>query len=262
MVLKEAELAVYQERKLVAMPAAELDTVRSGEVVESPDVYLGTDVFQGEYGVTSFGLVVPRPKQRPVVYYPEEGPTWGIGDGSSDIDDQIYRDDIHKAHHVKTRQGFAVVRAVLAPKEIQDGFREDRFLGPAIIDKCCIEGTVSGLDEEDSLASNTSDGLHDFDASPSLAVDLESYRPVIQRLKDRLQETNGAEFVVLREYPSWHSYRVYKEVLDEITRGCQGTIVNFDEVLSRLAGDSITRLHDFEKQSVAAGKVALLPSQT
>ena len=240
-----------------------MDQVRSEEIGEAiPDVYLGTDVFQGEFGVTSFGLVVPRPTQRPVVFYPEEGPTWGLGDGSSNVDDQIYKDGLHKARHVGTAKGFGVVRAVVAPKEIEEGFRSDRFLGPAVIDKCCLDGTVEDLDEETSLAANTSDLSFVMDASAELVVgrkSLEKYIPVMTRLKQRLQESTGANYIVLREYPSWHSYRVYQQVLGEVAKGCQATVANFDEVISKLGGDSMGKLHDFEGQAVGVGKVALLP---
>lgn len=265
MALSEGELALYHERPLVVLPGAELDQVRSEEVGEAlPDVYLGTDVYQGEFGVTSFGLVVPRPSQRPVVYYPEEGPVWGFGDGSSDTDDLVYRDPIEKARHVGTAKGFAVVRAVIAPKEIEEGFRTDRYLGPAIIDKCCLEGTVEDLDEETSLAANTSDESIAIDASAELAMGrkgLERYIPVMSRIKERLQESTGAEYTVLREYPSWHSYRVYQQVLDEVSKGCQATVANFDEVISRLASESMNKLHNFEGQAIAAGRIALPAAQ-
>ncbi|HEX5797859.1 MAG TPA: hypothetical protein VFX79_00750 [Candidatus Saccharimonadales bacterium] len=255
----EGQLALYNERQIIAVPGAELDQVQSGEVVRSEDPYLASDVYQNSFGVASFALGIPHPSQRPVVYEGEGTAGPYHGDGEDHPSPSISGDPVKRAHFYNTDRGFAIVRTIIAPTEVTTALHEDKFLGPAVIDKCCLEETVpSDLDEQTmqtGLLEPASwlalPGARDWDH-------IEGINPYTDRIRQRLQAATGSEYELLREYPSWHSYRVYREVLEQIIRGCKATVANFDEVLSLLSKGT-PKLHDFKGQSIEVGKVALLP---
>lgn len=263
MAVGEGELVEYASRRLVVLPGAELDAVQPGEVVKSDAPYLGTDVYVGSYGVASFGLFVPHPLIRPTVYHPGEGPVSNPANSDErDEDDggQYADNPLRRFHFRGTEKGFAVIRTILAPGVVMDRLEEDRHLGPALINKACLEGTVSpeldemtDLEEPESWHSSSGvvlpEAKDDFEMTQKGAIN--SYAG---RVIGHLQATTGTEYGVLREYPSWHSYRTYRTVLDEMIRGCQATVANFDEILA-LLGKNVTRLHDFEAAQL--GRVTL-----
>lgn len=255
MAASEGELVEYQEQRMLVLPGGELDTVQPGGIVKAEaQPYLGTDVYVGSYGVASFGLVVPHPLIRPTVYFPGEGP---VGNSEyregEDLDPGgQYADNPLRALHFRaTEKGFAVIRTVLAPATIKAKLESDRHLGPAIIDKCCLDGTVppemdemTELEEPESLYSSSGVVLPEAEGNYELQRD-GAVNPHTGRILQGLQESTGTEYELLREYPSWHSYRAYKSVMDQIITGCQATVANFDRVLSMLAPD-MPRIHDFE----------------
>lgn len=234
-----------QDRQLLRLNGAQLDVVRSGELLGPEEPYLATDVYQGEFGVDSYALVIPRPQERPFYYMAEEGPA-GVYDEER-VDYRVGDDPVRRAHFLNTEQGFAIERTVVAPTDVIERLRTDKFLGPALIDKACLEGTVSPkLDEEYEL------GAHD---SFGYTTD-ELLRPVRQRILDRLETATGTKYEIMRLYPSWHSHRVYGSVLGEISQACQATVTNFDEILAILSRD-MPRLHRFDDPQFALGQVAL-----
>lgn len=259
MSVTEGQLALHNERQLLVVPGVELDQVQGGEIIKSEDPYLASDVYQNSFGVASFALGIPHPAERPVVYEGEGTAGPYHGDGEDAVDPAIRENPIKRAHFYNTDRGFAIVRTVIAPKEVDATLHEDKFLGPAVIDKCCLEGTVpSDLDEQTMQT-----GLFEPASWLALPGDRDwdhpgDINPYADRIRQRLQAATGSEYELLREYPSWHSYRVYREVLEQIIQGCQATVANFDEVLSLLAKDA-PKLHDFEEQAINTGAIALLP---
>ncbi|HYH36351.1 MAG TPA: hypothetical protein VD706_02520 [Candidatus Saccharimonadales bacterium] len=267
MKIGEGELVAFQEQRMLVLPGTELDTVRPGEIVEAePQPYLGTDVYTGSYGVTSFGLVVPRPLIRPTVYYPGEGPVPNSPhrEGEELDPHHQYTDDPLRALHFSaTEKGFAVIRTVLAPAAIKAKLQSDRHLGPAIIDKSCLDGTIpEELDEmtelEEPESFHSSSGVVLPEAKDNINLQRKGVvNPYAERVRQRLQEGTDIEYALLREYPSWHSHRAYRPVMEAIALGCQATVANFDEVLSMLAKD-MPRIHDFDAAQLGHTSLAKL----
>ena len=245
MTQESTELVQFNEQEVLKFSAAQLEAARSGEVVVVDECYLATDVYQGEQGVASFGIVLPYPEPRPFYFIAEEGPA---GSYDEEITNRRVGDDpIRRLHYMDTDRGFAVVRVTVAPEVVVGKLRQDRFLGPAVIDKCCEEGTVPAeFDEE--LQLPVSDALG-HEKNDQLTV-------VEERLMTRLREATGMTYRVLREYPSWHGYRMYAAVSGQIAEGCRATVANFDTILAMLAKDT-PKLHDFESGELVEPTAAL-----
>lgn len=254
---------------MLVLPGGELDAVQPNELVKAePQPHLGTDVYMGSYGVTSFGLVVPRPLIRPTVYFPGEGPVGNFAHKEGeDVDphNQYPENPLRAFHFSATEHGFAVIRTVLAPVAIKAKLESDRHLGPAIIDKSCLDGTVSAeLDEmtelEEPESTHSSSGVVLPEARDNFKLrEKGTVNPHTDRIRSQLQENTGEEYELLREYPSWHSYRAYKLVMEEMMHGCQATVANFDQILSLLATD-MPRIHDFSAARLGHTSLAELES--
>lgn len=237
------------DQRLVQIPAADIETLTSDELEVNNEAYLGTDLFQGMYGVTSFGVVVPRPNNRPRYYNAQEGPCGDYEEEDLEFALEITENPIRKAHYIDTKLGFAVVRTVIAPSEVLARLHSQRFIGPAIIDKCCLDDTIpSDFDEDLELGLGQALG-HD----KAKGIDVAQKRVVNQ-----VEATTGKLYAFVREYPSWHSYRVYASVMNQVTEACKATVANFDEVLMMINSD-LTPLHPFDPDT-PLGRIALNPN--
>ncbi|HVA10900.1 MAG TPA: hypothetical protein VNG32_01915, partial [Candidatus Dormibacteraeota bacterium] len=249
MAIKEGEIIPFQEQRLLVLPGAELNTIQRGEIVKSTEPYLGTDVYMGSYGVASFGLFVPSPQIRPTVYYPSEGPVSNSpnSDETPEDFDQYSDDPLRKFHFRGTEKGFAVIRTILAPMAVSQKLEEDQHLGPALINKSCLEGTVpdeldemTELEEPESSHSSSSVVLDEAFLTDEMHYKIGvggEPNPYTNKVLNHLQAATGTKYALLREYPSWHSYRAYRPVMEAMIQGCQATVANFDEVLALLAKD-------------------------
>ena len=234
------------DQRLVQLPAAELDTMQEEELAINHQAYLGTDVFQGMYGVTSFGIVVPRPHNRPRYYSAQEGPC-----GDYEEEDVDYTDLVRKAHFLNAELGFAVVRTVIAPVEVVTKLRSDRYLGVAVVDKCCLDEVLPEDFDED----------HELDLSAALRHDKAEAVDITQkRVQAEVEATTGHMYTAIREYPSWHGYRMYNSVMTDITEACKATVANFDELLTMLRTD-LQPLYPFD-QDTPVGRLSVRQSLT
>lgn len=228
------------EQRALVLKGREALPVSQQDLKEPSEVYLGTPVFQGEYGVASFALVIPRPNPRPSYFIAQEGPCGSYGDindpeNQESIQQQFDGDFERASHYYSTDRGFSVVRVVAAPLNVVDKLKSDRFLGPAVINKCTLDGTVPyEFDEETGLSLYDSVGQEKIE-------EIEKIEDPILR---NLGKVSNTEFRSLRYYPSWHSYRLYGTVMDQINDGCQRTVANFDQILAMMIRD-LPRLHDF-----------------
>jgi hypothetical protein len=266
MAIKEGEIIPYQEQRLLVLPGAELDAIQPGEIVKSTEPYLGTDVYIGSYGVASFGLFVPKPQIRPTVYYPGEGPVSNSPNSDETTEDdggQYANNPLRRFHYHGTEKGFAVIRTILAPIAVSQKLEEDQHLGPALINKSCLEGTVpdeldemTELEEPESRWSSSGVVLDKTLLTVEMRYEDEP-NPYTIKVLNQLQAATGTSYNLLREYPSWHSYRAYRPVMEAMIQGCQATVANFDEVLALLAKD-MTRLHDFSAAQLGRTSLAAL----
>lgn len=234
------------DQRVVQWPAVQLDAMQEEELAIDHEAYLGTDVFQGMYGVTSFGVVVPRPHNRPRYYNAQEGPC-----GDYEEEDVDYTDPVRKAHFVNASLGFAVVRTVIAPNEVVTRLRSDRYLGEAVVDKCCLDQVLPEDFDED----------HELDLTGALEHDKAEAVDITQkRVQGEVEAVTGRMYTAIREYPSWHGYRMYASVMTDITEACKTTVANFDEILSMLRTD-LQPLYPFN-QDTPLGRLPARPSLT
>lgn len=253
-----SEIAVYNNQPQLRLPASEIEAVPPGELVATERMYLGTEISQGQYGVAAFGLVIARPESRPFYYMVEEGPA-GSYDHHYRYDNPEReawkaRDPLSYSHHFDTANGFAVLRTVVTPVSIREKLSKDRFLGPAVIDKSCHEDTIDPklFEEEYNLGIR---GCIGDDACDELHV-------VRGRILRRLAELHGEEFALIRQFPSWHSYRMYATVIGALTTGNRATVANFDQVLTLLGGE-LRPLPIFEQAGrLVVESQAVLPEYT
>lgn len=235
---RKGEIVPFGEQKLLVYGPDVIDPVASIDLREPAEVYLAGNVFQGEYGPASFALVVPHPQPRPFYYTASEGTSGTWDDNSNqEIEEAFARDPLHASHFYNTNKGFAVVRTVVAPVRVWDRLKTDRFLGPAVINKCFLEGTVpDNFDEEESLDLKSSLGDEKYERVDAL----------YEQILGNIAAAGGEEFTYLRTHASWHSYRLYETVVGQVQEACRITVANFDEILGLFAKD-LTKLHDFGK---------------
>lgn len=233
------QIVPFKEQKLLVFKTESVDLVTPKDLLHPSEVYLGGDIFQGEYGVVSFPLVIPYPEPRPRYFIAEEG---AAGDCDDFTEDELLQrfganpDPVTLSHFLNTAKGFAVVRLIAAPKSIARRINSDRFLGQALIDKCSLEDTVPSemheelkLDTYSALRHKKHEKMTDF----------------VDNVIGNLSSSSGENFVTLRSYPSWHNWRLYGSVMSQISDGCRQTVANFDQLLAILARD-LPKVYDLE----------------
>ena len=217
----------FNDSNVLIKPAGDIEKFNLLELEQgSPEIYLGTDVFIGEYGVASYVLVVPRPLDRPTYFIAAEGPAGNWSEEELKLcHPDIYEDPIRRAHFLDTEQGFGAVRVVSAPEVVRAKLGSDQFLGPAIVDKCSLEGIVPAeFDEERGLDIYYSLGIENLER--------------FQRSINRVEKAVGMnDYDTLRTYASWHSWRMYQPVMAEFTDAAVTTVAKFDQALGLLGSD-------------------------
>jgi hypothetical protein len=251
-----AELVPFQDSTQLVLSAASMELVNQGETVGSEQVYLATDMIQGQYGQTAFGLVIPRPgRARPSYYSAEEGPCGDYDNVSTD--ERLYRspqDTLRHAHYYNTLQGFVMLRTVALPKSLSRTLGADKFLGPAVLDKSCLEDTINpdDFDEEYGLWIRDSIGWTMSDDHLS---------PVEDRLMQRLADVHGEDYGIARQYVSWHSYRAYAQTVEATAQASRATVANLNKVFGLLIKTPTLPIFDQAEQITVPTLLELTPTQ-
>ena len=204
------------------------------EILENLTV--ATPIHVGRVGAVAFGIMVRRPDFTRPGYIGSDRVS-GIGRPWKELttDEQLSTglggaSDEERARFCGTQTGFMIVRQTLLPSELSNVLRKDRFIGPAVIDKCAREvfETPDDLGEDyDHELSSLFGDTYDEDGTYSQIQRLTSL--VIQSLgNDQLPQDSRLE--VGRSYASWHGYPYYHSVIARISGACKTTVENFDDL--------------------------------
>jgi|GEM_PF-6688595 len=193
------------------------------EVDANNELYVTGDLVSGEYGVTACNVIIPNPAPKPFYFSVEEGPLSNL-DGP----------------HV----GFAAVRLVLAPTSVDEVLKRDRHLGPALIDKACLDGVVpDGWAEESELWIAEALGSDIYD---------NKFEPLLEAVKCAY---GLGQYTLFRYYASWHRWQEYNSVDAVLRQAAIRTVNNFDHLLSVLMGPQLPRTHDFRLSTPARSEL-------
>lgn len=223
--LMGGDIVLYEGSPLerIAASAVGLETV--AKPLKKPQIYLASDVIVGAYGVTGFVLVDIKPERRWVSYTNSDwfGVTFETS-GNHLLKFEVESDPVRRAHFFDTNEGFKMIRYFIMPDNVQEFFTRDKFLGEPMVDKCCRDGTLPEDYDEDPVSSNHA--IYD-ESGDILEAVLKTINPSFG------VPAFSTERMGHRIYFSFHSWQLYKPVLEVGEESVVRAIRNFDTFLSR-----------------------------
>jgi hypothetical protein len=202
------------------------------------DLSVATPIHVGRCGAVGFGIMVRKLEEARPSFFGSDRVS-----GHGDWDDLSRDEQVatgmdsatheERARHFGTRNGFMIVRQTLLPSGLANALRTERFIGPAMIDKCAREV----FEDNDSLGE---DYDHYLSTLLEGALSEDSMYSQIQRLTDLIIESLGnyqlpidSRLSLARSFASWHGYPYYHSVIGRISGACRATVENFDQLTRR-----------------------------